>query len=82
MRSSSGPLFFITGARGQIGGVNQTNRFIPKRSDGQYLLHQMVIDRAQASDTNAHSEFVQHPHIRHQPFVAQMRKTPERALLA
>jgi hypothetical protein len=81
-KTSFDPLFFITSARGQIGRVNQTDGFVPQRSDVQDLLHQIVIDRAQAPDTHPHSELVQHPHVRHLSVVAQMRKTAESTLLA
>lgn len=74
-------LFFISGGRRQIGGVNDGHGFATGRQERQRGFDQMFIDAAQAADSGVGAELMQHPHIRSPPPMTNPRKPPPRALL-
>lgn len=75
-------LFFEAHAgRGQVGGVDQSDRAFPPGIGLNQRREQMLIDAPQSRHTQAVPELVQHAHARHLALAAQLRKLPPGALL-
>ena len=78
---TTGPgLFFIGSGGRQIGGINDRDGLAVVRNQLEQTPDQIVINRAQTSDTRAKAKLMQHAYIGHVMALRQARKAAPRAL--